>query len=707
MRLSRRTGWGLVLLGVVGCAAGHQALTGPHRPAQGASAHVAPHVPAAQLMAKYPGPANAALGYTASQAEHYDCLQKSDFALDAQEQRILDQQGLVLTPQDEQRTFAMFYLQAFHEDLPVFISADAIMHAWHRAYDQLLIETERTAFSPLLTELLVGLRKRLLTAGAKPAVRDGLDEYLTVAHSLLLDQVQTPQAGGSAERVRKAFNAARSAEGDSLELFGKPRETDLTQFKPRGHYESQPDLIPYFRAMIWLGRMDFRALQTTPSGRQIFQRDQLEASVLTRELMDSKAMARWEAMDQSIAALIGRHDNATPKDVDTLLSALGAHNLKDVEKQSDAQLLAGMKKTAFGSQLILSDWMGKLEGVPPLPNNSAFALFGQRYTLDGHTLHSVVEDRVPHRQLPTALDVGFSVFRSNTALGLIGPEVGQTNLGGALASMRTLVDGQKEEYWTSSLYTLWLAALRGMSPEDSAGLPKSMRTDAWARRTLLTQLGSWSELRHDTILYAKQSYSTYILCKFPDAYVDPYPEVYRRLAQSSDLGLAFVKSLENVSGKKHDAIRDYFSGAKQTFGKLEEMARRELEGKRLTTEQLAFVNDMIVAHESPGGGGCGGGGETTYSGWYRQLFYTAEVQDPELTIADVHTSEDGILHVGKHHPLQAVISIDDGSGPRVFTGAVYSFHQVVSKTRLSDAEWRLSQPHDEPWLAPILAHARR
>ena len=68
-----------------------------------------------------------------------------------------------------------------------------------------------------------------------------------------------------------------------------------------------------------------------------------------------------------------------------------------------------------------------------------------------------------------------------------------------------------------------VAALRGMAPVETDGLPKSTRTEGWARRTLLTQLGSWSELRHDTILYAKQSYSTYVVCEFPDAYVDPYP----------------------------------------------------------------------------------------------------------------------------------------------------------------------------------------
>ena len=40
------------------------------------------------------------------------------------------------------------------------------------------------------------------------------------------------------------------------------------------------------------------------------------------------------------------------------------------------------------------------------------------------------------------------------------------------------------------------------------------------------QLASWAELRHDTLLYAKQSYTAVPVCDFPDAYVDPYPEAW-------------------------------------------------------------------------------------------------------------------------------------------------------------------------------------
>lgn len=662
---------------------------------------------ARRLLAAYPETSRAALSYTPSQASHFQCLQDSAFELDAEERATLDREGIVLSHQP--RSFAMFYLEAFHADLPVFVSADAILHAWHRAYDELLVQVEQELFAPLLDRMLARMRQRLAHIPAKTDVKAGLDEYLAVAHSLLRDKPLAPSAGGSAELVQRSYAAAKSASGNRLELFGAMRETDLSQFKPRGHYESRPLLIPYFRAMMWLGRMDFRVFQSEPDGQQLFQRKQFEAMVLARQVMDATALAQWSAIDQGISVFVGMHDSATPHDVDALLARMKARDLQDVQQLSDLVLEDAVTSSDFGKQRILSDWQAKLPGAPTLPNNAAFALFGQRYGLDSHALHSVVEDRVQGRQMPQALDVGFSVFRNNTALRLLGAELDTTTLASALRSMRALSDAQTEAYWGSSFYSLWLAALRGMSPAETEKLPKSTRTDAWARRTLLTQLASWSELRHDTLLYAKPSYSTFILCGFPDAYVDPYPEVFARLAQSSELGLTLLKRMRGfgLDPKRIGQIRDYFTNSKRTFQMLERIARRELEHQRLTPEQLAFINRMIVAREVKEAGGCGGA-SVQYDGWYEQLFYTADIGDPDVTVADVHTSaEEGVLHVGKRLPFKAVISVDDGSGPRVFTGATYSFYQAVSSTRLSDLEWMDRPSADEQWLRPIVAHARR
>src|SRR6185503_9894127 len=66
-----------------------------------------------------------------------------------------------------------------------------------------------------------------------------------------------------------------------------------------------------------------------------------------------------------------------------------------------------------------------------------------------------------------------------------------------------------------------------------------MQSTAWQDKQLNTALGSWAELKHDTLLYAKQPYGGLggggDGPRPPDPvlalnYVEPVPEVYARLA---------------------------------------------------------------------------------------------------------------------------------------------------------------------------------
>ena len=79
-----------------------------------------------------------------------------------------------------------------------------------------------------------------------------------------------------------------------------------------------------------------------------------------------------------------------------------------------------------------------------------------------------------------------------------------------------------------------------------------MKTEPWARRMLNTQLASWAELRHDTLLYAKQSYTGFPVCEFPDAYVDPYPEAWAGIVRLARLGQTIATALPaGLVGNRH------------------------------------------------------------------------------------------------------------------------------------------------------------
>ena len=57
-----------------------------------------------------------------------------------------------------------------------------------------------------------------------------------------------------------------------------------------------------------------------------------------------------------------------------------------------------------------------------------------------------------------------------------------------------------------------------------------MQTAAWWQHKMNSQLSSWTELRHDNLLYAKQSYTGGIICSYPYSYVEPVPEFFNSIS---------------------------------------------------------------------------------------------------------------------------------------------------------------------------------
>ena len=94
------------------------------------------------------------------------------------------------------------------------------------------------------------------------------------------------------------------------------------------------------------------------------------------------------------------------------------------------------------------------------------------------------------------------------------------------------------EVWTSNLYWSWMNMLRPLvGNNDRTGYPFFMQNKAWTRKELNTFLGSWTELKRDTVLYSKQpmgerggGVDDIPLPPDDRGYVEPNPELFGRLA---------------------------------------------------------------------------------------------------------------------------------------------------------------------------------
>jgi len=673
------------------------------------------------LLAKHELTQVRALSYDPRSSQFLDRIQASALALDDDELGHLGENGFVISKRSAFPTFVRGYAAVYSEDLPVYISADAILEAVHSSYDSVLMLTEATALVDTVTQMLEAMHERLPSLAAQnPASAADLDLYLTLARSLLGGSELPPLAGADAKTVHDLYQLVKQASGQAtVTLFGAPRKFDASQFVPRGHYTDSPTLSAYFKAMMWLGRTDFRLLETNPDGSQTFMRPQYDAMLLLRQTMTAPELSRFQKVDAALEAFLGESDTMSVPQVDSLLADLGG--LDAALAADDAQVEATLRAGGYGIQRIASQIMVNSGTVGSLPLARSFALFGQRYVLDSHVFSQVVYDRVPtKRMMPNPLDVAFAALGNDQALPLLGAELGKfAGYPGALEGARILSDAHGAEFWNANLYNLWLSSLRALSPAPdiaqpaSLGMPEVTGTQAWGRRILNTQLGSWAELRHDTLLYAKQSYTGVPACDYPDAYVDPYPEFYGKLRLFAEHGVMLADLLQSSLSVGDGNLHGYFTKLASTLSTLEAMAKNQREGTPFSAEQLAFVNRAVrIIKEDVG---C-----TTIDapdGWLSDLYFTPSSSiEASPTIADVHTQpadENGntvgkVLHVGTGYPRLMVTTVDTCQGPRAYAGVAFAYHEQVTTDfkRLTDEDWSAqlerTTPRDVPWLAPVI-----
>jgi hypothetical protein len=725
-------GWGVLPLSLLaGCGSDGAKKVGssppaPHEPqsdeaafdALALKANAASALDQAGASAAYPAKFKESLGYDPLTSQYLDKIQASSLALTAVDTAKLGQNGFVISTSREFPTFLRGFAEIYSEHLPLYVAVDPILEVVHKAYDQILAQIESATLVPTLHLLLSGMRSRVASGAAEGAVKADVDLYLTVAQSLLDGAVLAPSAGGDAAKISAIYTSARQASGtQDFELFGVPRSEDFSQFTPRGHYTQSEELKQYFRAMMWLGRVDLRLIETKPDGAQVFNRPQYDATLLIDEVIGSDT-ASWQKIDDVVRTFVGESDYMVVPEVSELVTDLGGP--EKARSATDDAVIAAIVAGGYGKQEIASHLMVNDGTVKTLPLNRSFALLGQRYIVDSHVFSEVVYDRIAGRMMPDPLDAAFAALRNNQALAL-DPDVSTiSELPGALSRMRVLIDSHDDTFWGKNFYNLWLGTLRALSPApdlDGAapgGLPTVARTEAWGRRILNAQLGSWAELRHDTLLYAKQSYTGTPGCEYPDAYVDPYPEAFAALGKYAKAGARIVEIANDVSPTYGAIVATYFDALENVAGMLEGMATAERTGVAFSAEQLAFINDAVRIDQQSVV--C-----TTIdvpNGWYAHLFLNPDDSlqfDP--TIADVHTQpsdEAGnpvgkILHVATGYPRLMVATMDSCGGPKAYAGVVFGYHEKITENfdRYTDERWATEasgtpRPADVPWMGPVL-----
>lgn len=657
------------------------------------------------------------------------------YGLTSHELELLGQNGFVVSERMSKLSFGESFLEIFHKDLPVFVSTDAILHAFHISYDRILKDAELGFLIENVKSLLQSLHsnQNYLSSkyGSNPEMLTMLkdvDVYLTVPLKLFELNVN-PYYSDNTGEIDTILQLIEAEEMTSYELFSDNcKVIDWSQFKPRGHYDvdltlNDPYILSkYFRVMMWLGRTELYL--TEPKARDSVicplptfddVKRQIIDSYLIKELIDgTNSYSDYADIENTIKIFAGEQDNVT---LDNLSYLKNAISLSDADELLDSlkvvEFQDTLKNQSFAYQLILSQI---LFGDPMSPDSivpaSAFMLLGQRFVIDSYVTATVVYDRIKYfnqdvcRLFPSLLDILFAIGNSASAQ-LLQEELDNYHYSSNLAALRYLIDSYDDEFWNANLYSNWLSIIRKLNPpNDRTNLPPFMQTAAFWQEKMNTQLASWTELRHDNLLYAKQSYTGGTVCSYPYSYVEPFPEFYQTLKDFSVSAANKIQTINFSDPQYQYEITTYLNTLGSVMDTLKIIAEKELNQELLSSGEIEFLQNMIYEN------GTTGSGEIPYKGWYPKLFYNdflyggattsgtnPGLMDSDHLVADMHTTPTDcygnimgwIKHVGTG-PINLGVFVapwNDGV-ETAFIGPVMSYYEYTTEDflRLTDQEWK-------------------
>ena len=488
-------------------------------------------------------------------------------------------------------------------------------------------------------------------------------------------------------------------------------------------------------AMMWYGRIAFMLKGCNGDDALISERDAnlstMQAALIASELPDvtvnnSTAQEIWDRIYSVTAFFVGTADDLTPyeyRDAQNIVFGT-AYNVSDLSDEN--KLLELKVELAKQRSPEIYGGSGICVVYPPITEEKLYVclnetkgmrFMGQRFVPDSYMFQQLVSPAVgiytgngtpftmcytgagPARCFPRGLDI-MSVLGSERA-GDILIEDGDTEYEGLnlntsyekqLNELQSEFAGFNSADWNRNLYWSWLYTLKPLLTTFGEGYPTFMNTTAWQEKELQTALASWTELRHDTILYAKQSYTPSLKGMPPEpkpvvGYVEPVPEFYARLlalTEMTERGLVDLDVLNETEKWRLQSLEGIIE-------RLMNLSKAELENKELTNNDYEFIMDFGANLDSVVTGVNDKGKETTI-------------------VADVHTDcntgmvlEEGVGYVDL---ILVAYIVPDG---RIIVGAgpVLSYYEFKHPMddRLTDDKWKEmlgSEPPEKPgWVDGI------
>ena len=622
---------------------------------------------------------------------------KNELSMNNNHMKILGNNGIVVIRNfGKYDEFANIYKVLKEKEIPIFIAGDAVLHGFHVIYDESLSKLEEKYLKNELESLTLLLLNATLeqaekTNGNIQNLSSLNSAYLYLGYKLLNPDenfLNHTVLNNTKKIVEEELQLIENHEGIYNSLIFHGANIDYSRFNPRGHYDRTEELKKYFKAMTWFNLATFHFEIYNES---VFYGDvnsETKRAILLVDAFEEvgeDAKNIWNEINDDTEYFVGFSDDLTWLDV---LPLVNKHYPNINENYTVLENNETLKKFLKETESL------KIPKISKETKGRGLQLFGERYVPDGYIMDYLTD--YPDRLTASGLDV-MAILGSETADTLLEGEKERVDWYSERQNiLKTEFETNGEETWEQNLYWSWLDCLRyNMESAGKVnGAPAFMRSEAWKHKALNTNLASWTELRHDTILYAEQYCPP---CSIEpeykgQGYVEPLPDLYDEL---QSLG---KKMKEILEGKIKVDRYSYDEGFKfiraitsliSTCERLSKISNLELNNKPISDDDVRFIRNF----ES------------------RMLNICGEENSESkktVLVADVGTDPNSntCLEEGTGYLDIAVVAFPrpDG-GVYSAAGPVFSYYEFTQPidNRLADSSWREmldnSPPERPEWVS--------
>lgn len=574
-----------------------------------------------------------------------------------------------------------------YQFLASFVTTDSVTHIFHIFYDGFLRNLEKDELYPKSIDLnknLLAENISLYEEIKNERLKDlQIKNIAFIATGLKLLGEEPENLPEEAKTLVDEEMKNVSQEGVTKSVISG-RDVDFSQLKPRGHYTRSEELKKYFSGTMYFGQVGlFIENDGKPDEDSI-----LQGLLLTHSIYKNPEILKtWEDLVEPIDFLVESADDLSIREYARTLYGVYGKDF-DINKLDDEKNLSSAYK-------VLSDYpdpqvagfMGK-----------SFRFMPQRAVMDSVLMQNVVDiardDKPSDRPIYSGLDL-MTAFGNEKALEIQKEDPYNSHWDKYQEKTDeniSIVEKMEDLDWQKNMYRGWLWMLKSYDQKFGEGYPMFMRNDAWERKDLVSALGSFAELKHDTVLYGKA-----VMAEMggggdfeiPKSYVEPNVELYEKLNWLLEFTKVNLKNRDMLSSKYEEKINNF----QAMVVKFRDLSIKELQNEPLTEEEIEYLLYIGGEMESLMVDFVESTDENQISYWYeiqnatdRRMPVVVDLM--RVVENSVGLPKDEISHIGTGKPMEIFVIYPHEGKLYMGRGATFSYYEFLNKERLTDEEWQ-------------------